>query len=98
MPGYEAFLGMLNRGSAIEHIGVDDDGWTATYRTVADMNTKYGRCEFMEGGVFPDKVWWMDCVIRLGNVAPAEEMEDFETRKLNYIWYTLVQKPDFVSN
>jgi hypothetical protein len=57
-----------------------------------DMNRKYGRVEFMEGGVFPDKVTWMDWVIRLANVAPAEEVEedeeeeqDFETRKLNYL-------------
>jgi hypothetical protein len=112
LPGYEALLGMLNGGSAIEHIGVDDAGWTATYKMVADMNLKYGRGEFMEGGVFPDKVSWMDWVIRLANVAPAEEMEeeeeeeegkeedekqDFETCKLNYIWYTLLEKPDFIS-
>jgi hypothetical protein len=89
---------------------VDDAGWTATYKMVADMNTKYGRGQFMEGGVFPDKVTWMDWVMRLANVAPVEETEeekeveegeeeqDFETRKLNYIWYTLLQKPDFISN
>jgi hypothetical protein len=121
LPGYEALLGMLNRRSDIEQIRVDDAGWTATYKMVVHTNTKHGRVEFMEGGVFPDKVAWMDWVIRLANVAPAEEMEedeeeaeeaeeaeegkdeedekqDFETRKLNYIWYTLLQKPDFISN
>jgi hypothetical protein len=45
---------------------------------VADMNTKYGRGEFMEGGVFPDKVTWMDWVKRLVNATPAEEMEEDE--------------------
>jgi hypothetical protein len=105
LPGYEALLGMLNRRSDIEQIRVDDAGWTATYKMVVHMNTKHGRGEFMEGGVFPDRVAWIDWVIRLANVAPAEEVEededekqDFEARKLNYIWFTLVQKPDFVSN
>jgi hypothetical protein len=112
LPGYEALLGMLNIISGIKQIRVDDAGWTATYKMVVDMNTKYGRGEYMEGGVFPDKVAWMDWVIRLANVAPAEETEeeeqeeleegedqqDFETCRLNYIWYTLLQKPDFISN
>jgi hypothetical protein len=78
---------------------------------VVDMNSKYGRGEFMEDGIFPDKVAWMDWVVRLANVEPAEEVEedeeeeeevdeeqDFETRKLSYIWYTLLEKPDFISN
>jgi hypothetical protein len=78
LPGHEALLGMLNRGSDIGQIRVDDAGWTATFRMVADMNTKYGRGEFMEGGVFPDKVTWMDWVKRLVNATPAEEMEEDE--------------------
>jgi hypothetical protein len=115
LPGYEALLAMLNRDSDIEQIRVDDAGWTATYKMAVHMNTKHGRGEFMEGGVFPDKVTWMDWVIRLAIVLPAEEMEEeeaeveegkeeedekqeFETRQLNYIWYTLLQKPDFITN
>jgi hypothetical protein len=108
-PGYEALLSMLNRGSVIEKILVDDAGWTATYKMVVDMNTTYGRDAFMEGGVFPNEVAWVEWVIRLASIAPAEEVEedeeaegdevqDFETRKLNYIWYTLLEKPDFIIN
>jgi hypothetical protein len=91
---------------------VDDADWTATYKIVVEMNMKYGRGEFMESGVFPDRVTWMDWVIRLANVAPVEDVEminkgqeeevyevqDDETRQLNYIWYTLLEKPDFISN
>jgi hypothetical protein len=109
LSGYEALLCMLNRGSAIEQIMVDDADWTAKYKIVVDMNIKYGRGGFMEGGVFPDRVTWMDWVIRLAKVAPVkdvkmcdtgqeEEVQDDETRQLNYIWYTLLEKPDFISN
>jgi hypothetical protein len=43
---------------------VDDAGWTATFKFMADMNMKRGN--------FPDKVKWMNWVIRLTNVEPAE--------------------------
>jgi hypothetical protein len=49
----------------------------------------------------------MNWVTRLANIVPAEEVDveekkegyeeqDFETHKLNYIWYTLLEKPGFI--
>jgi hypothetical protein len=78
---------------------VDDASWTATFKFMADMNKKRGD--------FLDKVKWMNWVIRLANIVPAEEVDveeeqegyeeqDFETHKLNYIWYTLLEKPGFI--
>jgi hypothetical protein len=62
----------------IGRIRVDDAGWTATHKLLADMNTKYSRCDSTDGGVFPSKVTSTDWLIRLTNVAAAAEMEEYE--------------------
>jgi hypothetical protein len=95
--GYEALLGLLNRNHCIQKIKVDDSSWKKTFDLVLHMNTKYGRGEFMEDGVFADKAGWVDWLAKLANL-PSTQDEAEETRRANALWYTLRNEPCFISN
>jgi hypothetical protein len=91
--GYEALLVLLNRNHFIQNIFVDDESWQETFDLVAHMNNKYGRGEFMKDGVFAGKAEWVDWLAKLANLPPTED--EVET---NSLWYTLRNKPCFISN
>jgi hypothetical protein len=38
-----------------------------------------------------------DVEMTQGQEEEVYEVQDDETRQLNYIWYTLLEKPDFIS-
>jgi hypothetical protein len=96
--GYEAILGLLNR----EHwtkVSVDDVSWQAKFGLVADMNTKHGRGEFLQDGVFDSKAAWVDWIAILA--ALDDEKNDKakvdDARQLSFLLYTLTEKPEFLS-
>jgi hypothetical protein len=95
--GYEALLGLLNRNHCIETIKVDDSSWQETFDLVVHMNTKYGRGEFIEDGVFAEKDGWVHWLAKLTNL-PSTQDEAEEMLRANALWYTLRNEPCFISN
>jgi hypothetical protein len=93
--GYEAILGLLNREHWIGEARVDDEIWHAKFDLVVEMNTKHGRGEFLRDGVFDSQDDWLNCLERLAGVGENDETED--ARRLNFLWYTLIEKPEFIS-
>jgi hypothetical protein len=93
--GYEALLGLLNQRFEIVVVEVDDQKWKATFDLVLQMNHTYPyRGRFLENGVFPSKVMWVDFLAELAKTYHYEYCN--EAQKLNAIWYTLREDPDFV--
>jgi hypothetical protein len=62
---------------------------------VIDMNTKHGRGEFLQNGDFDSEADWFSFLARLAGL--AENTEAVDARHLNFIWYTLTEKPEFLS-
>ena len=95
--GYEALLGLLNRNHRIQAIKIDDSSWQETFDLVLHMNMKYGRCKFMEDGVFAVKAGWVDWLAKLTNL-PSTQDEAEESLRANALWYTLRNEPCFIFN
>jgi hypothetical protein len=95
--GFEALLGLLNRNHCIQEIQVDDSSWQEAFDLMCHMNTKYGRGEFMEDGVFADKAGWVKWLAKLTNL-PSTQDEAEETLRASALWYTLRNEPSFISN
>jgi hypothetical protein len=90
--GYEALLGLLNRRFDIGVVWVDDQNWKATFDLVVYLNHDYDRGRFMENGVFPSKAIWVNF---LAELTSFDRYYD-DAQKLNAIWYTLREDPDFI--
>jgi hypothetical protein len=94
--GYENILWLLNRAHWLGNIRVDDTSWQAKFKLVADMNTKHGRGEFLQSGVFDSNIDWVDWLARLAALDENDDEAD-DPNTLNFIWYSLVEKPEFIS-
>jgi hypothetical protein len=93
--GCEAILGLLNREHWIGAVSVDNDIWQAKFDLVVEMNRKHGRGEYLRDGVFESQEDWLNCLERLAGVGENDETDD--ARRLNFLWYTLLEKPEYVS-
>jgi hypothetical protein len=94
--GYEHILWLLNQANWLHKVKVDDKSWQSEFNLVAEMNTK-GRGGFLQSGVFDSKIEWVEWLATL--TALDEENEDADDPKtLNFLWYTLVEKPEFISH
>jgi hypothetical protein len=87
--GHEALLGLLNRRFHIGTLVVDDLKWKTIFDLVIFMNLEYYlRGRFLENGVFPSKLMWIDFLV---------ESTDNDVyggaRNLNAIWHTLREDP-----
>jgi hypothetical protein len=94
--GFEAILGLLNRERWLGRVTVDDKSWQAKFNLVAEMNTK-GRGKFLQSGVFDSKIEWVAWLDRLAAL-DVENGETGDARRLNFLWYTLIEKPEFISH
>jgi hypothetical protein len=95
--GYAALLGLLNRKFDISAVDVDDQNWKTRFELVAYMNRECHRGRFMKNGVFPSKTIWVNF---LAELAPRTHcfFRGYlnEDKKLNAIWYTLRENPDWI--
>jgi hypothetical protein len=92
--GYEAILGLLNREHWIGKVHVDEQSWQSKFDLVIDMNTKHGRGEFLEIGAFDSEADWFSFLARLAGLVENAEADD--ARNLNFLWYTISEKPEFI--
>jgi hypothetical protein len=96
--GYAALMGLLNRHHATLYtIRVDDKSWEAKFDFVMRMNTEYGRGQFLEDGVFASRAKWVDWLEWLDTTAPPKNKEE-ESRNVNFIFYSLLESPGFLSS
>jgi hypothetical protein len=58
------------------------------------MNLQHHRGRFLENGVYPSKAMWVDFLA--GISADSYWSVEDEAQKLNAIWYTLREGPDFI--
>ncbi len=72
-------------------IKVDDLEWEKKFDLVRSMNNLHGRLQFVEEGALEDRVKWVEWLAKLGNLG----WED-DKHKINYLWFTILEKPDFV--
>jgi hypothetical protein len=95
--GYEHILWLLNRAHWLGKVTVDDKSWQAKFNLVAEMNTKHGRGEFLQSGIFDSKIEWVEWLARLAALDESEETDDPKDT-LNFLWHTLIEKPEFISH
>jgi len=70
----------------------DDPSWAATFDLVRPLNNLHRRLEYKdERGRFVNPQLWMDWFQVLSNLPWIDE-----TRKLNYIWFTLLEQPEMI--
>jgi hypothetical protein len=92
--GYEAILGLLNREHWIGKVHIDEQSWQSKFDLVVDMNTKHGRGEFLQNGAFDSEADWFSFLARLAGLVENAEADD--ARNLNFLWYTISEKPEFL--
>jgi hypothetical protein len=96
--GYAALMGLLNRHHATLYtIRVDDKSWEAKFDFVMRMNTEYGRGQFLEDGVFASRSKWVDWLEWLDAAAPPKNKQE-ESRNANFLFYSLLEIPGFLSS
>jgi hypothetical protein len=98
--GYAALMGLLNRHHATLYtIRVDDKSWEAQFDFVMNMNTEYGRGQFLEDGVFTSKAKWVDWLewLDMNTSAPPKDSQE-ESRTVNFLFYSLLENPGFLSS
>lgn len=80
----------------------DDASWVATMDLVRPLNNLHRRLEYKQqevesnnggggGLVYVSKVRWIDWLVVLNNLPWIDDR-----RKLNYVWFTLLDQPDMV--
>jgi hypothetical protein len=72
---------------------VDDPSWVATFDLVRSLNNLHRRLDYAvpETGGYPNRSKWVDWLSVVSNL----QWED-DAHIVNYLWYTLLEKPDFI--
>ena len=89
--GYSEMFSVFFYKQRMGLIKVDDKTWENNFDLVRSMNNLHGRPTFVDQGSFRSRSKFVDWLAKLGNLA----WED-EKHKLNYIWFSLLEKPDFL--
>ncbi len=72
----------------------DDQGWVATFDLVRPLNNLHRRLEYKNAeGRFVDPQRWMEWFQVLSDLPWIDD-----TRKLNYIWFTLCEQPEMIQS
>jgi hypothetical protein len=88
---------------------VDDKHWEAKLNLVSEMNRHYGRREYMTDGAFTSEEhrWqWLKKLATLpssssdgdeeGDIEYMEYMDEEDAKQVNFIWYELLEHPEFM--
>jgi hypothetical protein len=104
--GYGALLNLSNRANVIGNVTlynryqpfVDEKAWEDKIRLVSEMNSKYGRLEYMTNGTFTSQERTLQWLEELADRIRREEFSDRgrDAKHLNFIWYTLCQHPEMI--
>jgi hypothetical protein len=108
--GYGALLNVISQANVIDRVFlckwdepdescVDEKAWEAKIRLVSEMNSDYGRLEYMANGTFTSEERRFDWLERVVNLPIPDyyecykKKEEWDAKHLNFIWYTLCQNP-----
>lgn len=69
----------------------DDPNWVAIFDLVRPLNNLHRRLEYMEGGTYKSKEAWIEYLSVIGNLGWIGE-----ARKLNYLWFALLEAPKLI--
>jgi hypothetical protein len=104
--GYGALFDRINRANVVgggpysswHGFVVDDKAWEGKLNLVTDMNSKYGRLEYLTNGTFTSeerRLQWLERVADLP-IPDWDFNEEWEAKHLNFIWYTLCENPQMM--
>ena len=96
--GYDALLSLVNRTDACKIFKVDDKTWEGELNLVSEMNRFHGRRKYMSDGAFTSgkcRWQWLQELAILPNTN-HEIINDWEAKHMNFIWYELVEHPEFM--
>jgi hypothetical protein len=107
--GYDAVFNLINRANVIGEFRrsldgwiafcVDDKAWEGKLNLVSEMNSQYGRLEYLTNGTFTseERKWqWLERVAGLRSSDDEYQKEKKDLRHLNFIWYTLRENPEMM--
>jgi hypothetical protein len=119
--GYGALLNLINQANVIGRVFLckwdepdescsDEKAWEDKICLVSEMNSHYGRLEYMTNGMFTSeehKLQWLERVTEEHKLQWLERVADhprpcdrdekeWDEKHLNFIWYTLCQNPEMM--
>lgn len=65
--------------------------WDSQFDLVRSMNNLHTRLDFLDQGAYTNRRTWVSWLDKLNKA----QWED-DQHKLNYLWFTLLEKPDFI--
>mmetsp|Transcript_2823 Transcript_2823/g.3795 ORF Transcript_2823/g.3795 Transcript_2823/m.3795 type:complete len:105 (+) Transcript_2823:1-315(+) len=65
--------------------------WEHKFDLVRSMNNLHSRMDYIDGGAFIDRSKWVEWLAKLNKASWADDKH-----KLNYLWFTLLEKPDMI--
>ena len=71
----------------------DDPAWVATFDLVRPLNNLHRRLEYMKDGTYRSRDAWIEWLTVIGSLPWIGE-----ARKLNYLWYALLEAPTLITN
>ncbi|KAL7565070.1 hypothetical protein ACA910_005080 [Epithemia clementina (nom. ined.)] len=89
--GWHQIFDVLFQKQRMGLVKVDDKSWQATFDLVRSMNNIHGRLNFLESGTYTSRERWIEWLAKLSQIS----WED-EAHKANYLWFTILERPDFV--
>lgn len=102
--GWNQLFDALAHKQRLGLVKVDDKSWQATFDLVRSMNNIHGRLQFLEVGrgggggekggtttTYASRERWIEWLAKLSQIS----WED-DAHKINYLWYTLLEQPDYI--
>lgn len=90
--GFQKLFSILFQKQRMGLVKVDDQTWQANFDLVRSMNNLHGRLTFFEGGIYASRIRWIEWLAQLSKI----NWED-EKHIQNYLWFTILERPDFVT-
>eukprot|EP00980_Cylindrotheca_fusiformis_P028991 scaffold22689_cov163-Cylindrotheca_fusiformis.AAC.6 len=90
---YGTLVNICSCKARMGSVQVDDPKWVATFDLVRSLNNLHRRLDYVnpEIGGYPNRSKWVEWLSVVANL----QWED-DTHIVNYLWYTLMEKPEFI--
>mmetsp|Transcript_19306 Transcript_19306/g.41530 ORF Transcript_19306/g.41530 Transcript_19306/m.41530 type:complete len:514 (+) Transcript_19306:108-1649(+) len=89
--GFHQLFSVLFQKQRMGLVKVDNLQWQANFDLVRSMNNLHGRLGFFEAGAYASRIHWIQWLAQLSQIT----WED-DAHKTNYLWFTILERPDFV--
>ena len=90
--GFDELFSILFQKQRMGLVKVDNPTWQANFDLVRSMNNLHSRLDYLEkSGSYASRIRWLEWLAKLSQIT----WED-EAHKVNYLWFTILERPDFV--